>query len=150
MAGQTIAGGVNLSVQRQSEVPTSIYGGGVPDENPQTPSMTVTFGEGWTEVTNLATAKFVFEGDVTIQNEPTGVEIGTGTVSDRPVGPGVADAPKAPIPNPTNPLALIIGITVAVIVVVVAIIVGVVLFLRYKKKKDQKSTSSGKEEQPAE
>ena len=150
LAAQPIAGGVNLSVQRQSEVPTSIYGGGLPDENPETPSMTVTFGEGWTEVPNLATAKFVFEGDVTFTNPPTGVEIGTGTVSDRPVGPGVADAPKRPIPNPTNPLALIIGITVAVIVVVVAVIVGVVLFLRCKKKKDQKSTSSGKEEQPAE
>ena len=147
---QEIAGGVNLSVQRQSDVPTNIYAGLYADENPETPSMTVTFNGDWTGVTNLGATKFVFEGSVKVENEPKGVDIGKGTISDRPIGPGVAGAPKVPVPNPNSKLALIIGCTVAAIVVVVAVIIGVVLFLRHKKKKDQKSTSSGKEEQPAE
>ena len=113
-------------------------------------SLTVTFNGAWADVTNLADAKFVFEGDVKVNNKPDNVNAEQRPVPDRPLGPGAENAPKGPVePNSTN-VGLIVGCTVAAVVVVAAVIIGVVLFLRYKKKKDQKSTSSGKEEQPAE
>ena len=152
LAAQTIAGGVNLSVQRQSEVPGTIIAGVTqPGEKPGSPSMTVTFnGDGWADVTNLADAQFVFEGPVDVINEPQNAKVDKRPEPDRPLGPGAEDAPKGPVEPNSDNLGLIIGCTVAAVVVVAAIIIGVVLFLRYKKKKDQKSTSSGKEEQPAE
>lgn len=140
-----IAGGLNLSIQREDEVPTSAL---TTPPDGGSPSMTVTFTGDWNEVKNIAAAEFVFEGTVTLEGQPTSAKVEHGDVSARPNGPGLATAPKVPIDKPIN-VPLIVGCTVAAVVVVVAIIVGVVLFLRHKKK-GQGSESSGKEEQPAE
>lgn len=152
LAGQTIAGGLNLSVQREADVALSLgLGTAGTEEKPGSPSMTVTFTGDWNQVTNLADAKFVFEGDVKVNDagKPANVQVEYGKISDRPLGPGVTSAPKGPVEDPVN-IGLIVGCTVAAVVVVAAIIVGVVLFLRFKKKKDQSSESSDKKEQPAE
>ena len=144
-ATQGIAGCLNLSIQREAEVPTSFL-----TTSPEggSPSMTVTFTGDWNQVSNIADAEFVFEGTITVEGQPTSAKVEYGDISARPNGPGVATAAKVPIEKPIN-IGLIVGCTVAAVVVVVAIIIGVVLFLRHKKKA-QGSESSGKEEHPAE
>ena len=170
LAAQTIAGGLNLSVQRDEEIMVGFIT--IPSEEPGSPSMTVTFTGDWSQVTNLADAKFVFEGDVTVEGKPASATVEYGKISDRPVGPGVPDpesptsskaptsseaptSPQAPTASeaPTDPddpkkpsshTGVIIGCTVAGIVVVCGIIICVVLSRR-RRKRDIHSSSTGRE-----
>lgn len=126
----TIAGGLNFSIQTEGDVMVGLAPDPDAEETGAAPTVAVTFGDGWDKV-DLTDKKFIFEGRtvdcVTVNNQPASATVVKESIANRPSGSG------EPEDDPSN-LGLIIGCTVAAIVVVAAIIVGVVLFLKCRKK----------------